>query len=302
MKYRSYLAAALFASLLFVLTASNLRAFDVVNLWPSTPPGDDAAQYQDQGGPWYTPRIEFWRPENQTTRACVLICCGGCYNGVAYEVEGIMPRDFFLEKGVAVCMMWYRTPRRPNVEKHFAAWQDVQRAIRIIRSNANDWGIDADKIGVMGFSAGGHLCLMAATSSMTKTYERVDAIDDVPCNANFAIPVYPAYALEDGVDNENTEGGNDAPLVKDFRFDEQTPPMCFIHGDGDGYSAMASVMAYRQLRKMGIPGEMHVYAYANHAFRNCGPDAPILKYPQRVYEWMQTIGVVDAPESAKVQH
>lgn len=155
MKYRYHLATALVASLILLLTASNLRAFDVVNLWPTTPPGDDASQYQDQGGPWYTPRIEFWRPENQRTRACVLICCGGCYNGVAYEVEGIMPRDFFLEKGVAVCMMWYRTPRRPNVEKHFAAWQDVQRAIRIIRSNAKDWGIDEDKIGVMGFSAGG---------------------------------------------------------------------------------------------------------------------------------------------------
>ena len=104
----------------------------------------------------------------------------------------------------------------------------------------------------MGFSAGGHLCLMAATSSMTKTYEPVDEIDKLPCNINFAIPVYPAYALDDGVDNENTGGGNDAQLVKDFAFDEKTPPMCFIHGDGDGYSSMASVMCYRQLRKMGI--------------------------------------------------
>ena len=301
MKYRNLLAF-FFSVAVFFAVAATTSAFDVVNLWPSTPPGDSAEQYQDKGGSWYTPRIEFWRPEKQTTDACVIISCGGCYNGVAYEVEGVMPRDFFLDKGIAVCMLWYRTPRRPGVEKHFAAWQDVQRAVRVTRSHAKEWNIDPNKIGVMGFSAGGHLCLMAATSSMTKTYEPVDEIDKLPCNINFAIPVYPAYALDDGVDNENTGGGNDAQLVKDFAFDEKTPPMCFIHGDGDGYSSMASVMCYRQLRKMGIPGEMHIYAYANHAFFNCGPDAPIRKYPQRVYEWLQTLGVIDAPESAKVEH
>ncbi|MDO5309369.1 MAG: alpha/beta hydrolase [Planctomycetia bacterium] len=283
------------------LTA-HANAFDVVNLWPSTPPGDKPEQYQDAGGQYYTPRLEFWRPENQTTDACIIISCGGCYNGVAYDVEGVAPRDFFLENGVAVVMLWYRTPRRPNVAKHFAAWQDIQRAVRIVRSNAENWNISPDKIGVMGFSAGGHLCLMAATSSLTKTYEPVDEIDKLSCSLNFAIPVYPAYALTDGVDEENTGKGNDAELVDDFAFDEKTPPMCFIHGDGDGYSAMASVMAYRQLRKMGIPGEMHVYAYANHAFFNCGPDAPIRKYPQRVLEWLQAINILDAPESARVQH
>lgn len=287
---------------LTLCAASNLFAFDVVNLWPSTPPGDKAEQYEKNGGPYYEPRMEFWRPENQTTDAIIIICCGGCYNGVAYEVEGVMPRDFFLEHGVPVVMLWYRTPRRPGVEKHFAAWQDVQRAVRIVRDHAEEWKISPDKIGVMGFSAGGHLCLMAATSSMTQTYEPVDDADKLPCNINFAVPVYPAYSLTDGVDNENTGRGNDAELVDDFKFDEKTPPMCFIHGDGDGYSSMASVMVYRQLRKMGIPGEMHVYAYANHAFFNCGPDAPIRKYPQRVLEWLQTIGILETPENAKVEH
>ena len=283
------------------LTSAAADAFEVVNLWPDTPPGDKAEQYQDSGGEWYTPRLEFWRPENQKTDACIIICCGGAYNGVAYEIEGVMPRDFFTENGIAVCMLWYRTPRRPGVAKHFAPWQDVQRAIRIVRSNAEEWGIDPNKIGVMGFSAGGHLTLMAATSSMTKTYEPVDERDDLPCNVNFAIPVYPAYVLDDGVDGENTEQGNDAQIVEDFAFDAQTPPMCFIHGDGDGYSAMASVMCYRQLRKMGIPGELHIYAYVNHAFFNCGPDAPIRKYPQRVYEGLQTLEIIEAPEAAKVQ-
>lgn len=300
MKSNKFLALALLVASVFFSAARDASAFDVVKLWPSTPPGDKAELYEGRGGAWYEPRLEFWRPENQTSDACVIICCGGCYNGVAYEVEGVMPRDFFLDKGIPVCMLWYRTPRRPGVPKHFAAQQDAQRAVRIVRSRADEWKISPNKIGVMGFSAGGHLCLLAATSSMTQTYEPVDEIDAFPCNINFAVPVYPAYALDDGVDNENTNGGNDAELVADFAFDAQTPPMCFIHGDGDGYSAMASVMCYRRLRKMGIPGELHIYAYANHAFRNCGPDAPIRKYPQRVYEWLQTLEIVDAPESAKV--
>ncbi len=293
----SKIAVALLAIFCVVSTAS---AFEDVNLWSSTPPGDKPEQYQGAGGSYYAPHMEFWRPENQTTDVCVIICCGGCYNGVAYEVEGVMPRDYFIERGIAVVMLWYRTPRRPNVAKHYAAWQDVQRAVRIVRSKSKEWNLNPEKIGVMGFSAGGHLCLMAATSSKTQTYAPVDEIDKLPCNANFAVPIYPAYSLTDGVDNENTEGGNDAQLVDDFAFDEATCPMCFIHGDGDGYSAMASVMAYRQLRKMGIPGEMHVYAYAKHAFVNCAKNAPIRKYPQRVYEWLQTLEILEAPDDVKV--
>ena len=294
MKFRDLV---LFFALALVATGSSL-AFDEIPLWPSTPPGDKPEQYQGEGA-YYVPRLEFWRPENQTTDVCVIISCGGCYNGVAYEVEGIAPRDYFLGKGIAVVMLWYRTPRRPGVPKHYAAWQDVQRAVRIVRSKAKEWNIDPNKIGEMGFSAGSHLCLMCATSSTVETYDPVDDIDKLPCNVNFAIPVYPAYALTDGVDNENAGKGVDAELVDDFKFDEKTCPLCLIHGDGDGYSAMASMKVYQKLKGMGVPCEVHIYALANHAFFNCGPDAPIRKYPQRVYEWLQTLGFVEAPESAK---
>ena len=105
---------------LLLCAAAQLPAFDTINLWPSTPPGDKAEDYQDKGGSYYTPRMEYWKPTKQTADACLIICCGGCYNGVAYDVEGVMPRDFFLEHGVPVVMLWYRTPRRPGVEKHFA--------------------------------------------------------------------------------------------------------------------------------------------------------------------------------------
>lgn len=171
-----------------------------------------------------------------------------------------------------------------------AAWQDVQRTIRAVRSNAQKWGINPEKIGVMGFSAGGHLTLMAATSSQTPSYKPVDALDQVSCHINFAIPIYPAYVLKDGADNTNTGKGNNSEIVADFKFDNKTPPMCFIHGDGDAYSPMGSITVYHKLRQMNIPAEVHIFALANHAFRNCGPDAPIRKYPERVVAWLKVMG------------
>lgn len=290
--FSAFAKVATFAAL--VVCASTAFGFEMLNVWPSTPPGDKAEQYRGENA-YYVPTLEYWAPKAPATDACVIICCGGAYNGVAYEYEGVMPRDFFVERGVAVVMLRYRTPRRPGVEKHRAAWQDVQRTIRIVRSKAADWKISPDKIGVMGFSAGGHLTLMAATSSETAAYSPIDDLDKIPCNVNFAIPVYPAYVLTDGVDGENVGRGNgdDAKLVDDFAFDAQTPPMCFLHGDGDGYSSMGSVAVYRKLRTMNIPAEMHIFSLANHAFRNCGPDAAIRKYPQRVLEWLETIGIVE---------
>ncbi len=266
--------------------------FETYHLWPSTPPGDKAEDYQNKGGKYYIPTLEWWKPTNQTSDVCLIICCGGAYNGVAYEYEGVMPRDYFLKNGITVVMLRYRTPRRPGVPKHQAAWQDVQRTIRFVRSKAVEWKISPEKIGVMGFSAGGHLTLMAATTSQTNAYQPIDELDKISCHINFAVPIYPAYVLEDGKDNENSGKGNNSVMVKDFAFDQKTPPMCFIHGDGDSYSPMGSITVYHKLRSMNIPGELHIYSLANHAFRNCGPDAPIRKYPERVKEWLVTIGLL----------
>lgn len=277
-------------AILICFVASNLMGFESFPVWPTTPPGDQAEQYKEKGGKYYTPVYEWWQPEKKTSDACIIICCGGAYMGLAYEYEGVMPRDYFLKNGITVVMLRYRTPRRAGVAKHCAAWQDVQRTVRAVRAKAKDWGINPEKIGVMGFSAGGHLTLMAATSSQTKAYEPIDDLDKISCHINFAIPIYPAYVLKDGADNTNTGKGNDSEMVPDFKFDDKTPPMCFIHGDGDAYSSMGSIAVYHKLRQMNIPAEVHIYALANHAFRNCGPDAPIRKYPERVVAWLKVMG------------
>ena len=118
-------------------------------------------------------------------------------------------------------------------------------------------GVSPDKIGFYGYSAGGHLTLLAALSSQTRTYEPVDEVDALPCNVNWAAPAYPAYVL--------TDKGEIAP---EFKFDSGTCPLFLMHGDSDGFSSMASVKVYEKLHAMRIPAEMHVFAKREHDFRS----------------------------------
>ena len=131
---------------------------------------------------------------------------------------------------------------------------------------------------------------MVATSSRTNSYEPVDPVDELPCNVNFAAPVYPAYVLDDGVDGPNVNGGIGAKMVGDFAFDGNTPPMCMIHGDADEVSAMGSVAVYAKLREMNIPAELHIYANLGHGFVGNLTDGHAGDWLNRVYEWMGAVG------------
>ena len=237
------------------------------------------------------PTLTVYRPEKQTSRACMAIFPGGGYYILAYGHEGIEVAQYLNARGMTAVVVKYRVPRRANVEKHFPAWQDAQRAIRWVRAHADELGIDPNKIGGMGFSAGGHLTLMAALNSETPAYEPVDDLDKVSCRLNFAAPVYPAYVLEDGEDSANKERGNDSELVSDFAFDTGTPPMCFIHGDADGISAMGSVAVYHKLRTMNLPAELHIFSKVGHGFGMHVDGDHIGTWMNRVYAWMKTIGM-----------
>ena len=275
---------ALFAALAFVATstsAQNARAFEEFQLWPNLAPGEP------ENAP--KPTYEYWKPEKKTSDACVIVAPGGGYYVLAYPHEGELIAKYFNSKGITVVIMKYRVPRREGIPKHMAAWQDAQRMVRVVRSRADEWGINPDKIGFMGFSAGGHLTLMTATTSQTPAYEPIDDLDKIPCNVNFAVPVYPAYVLQDGADSENANKGNDSELVDDFAFDEKTPPMCMIHGDDDQYSPMGSVQVYAKLRKMNIPAEIHVFARTGHGFGGSPTDNHVGNWLDRVYYWMRKL-------------
>ena len=284
MKRSFFAVLALVAALTTAFcAAARAQDFETFNVWPGVAPGEKA----DAEKPTY----EYWKPAEKTTDACMIVCPGGAYQGLAYGHEGDKIARYFVSKGVTTVVLKYRVPRREGIPKHMAAWQDAQRCVRVVRSRAEEWGINPDKIGILGFSAGGHLTLMTSTTSMTNSYEPVDDIDKISASVNFAVPVYPAYVLEDGADGPNTGKGNDSTMVGDFAFDEKTPPMCLIHGDDDVYSPMGSIAVYSKLRKMNIPAELHIFAKVNHGFGGNPTDNHVGDWLNRVYYWMQAMGL-----------
>jgi len=244
----------------------------------------------------YAPYLRWFAPKNRTTDAILIAVSGGGYGGCSVSSFEVAPvRDYFLEKGMTVVTMRYRCPRPQGLAKHVTAWQDAQRTVRLVRSEAAKRGLDPDNIGFTGCSAGGHLAVMTAVSSQTPAYAPVDEIDRLPCNVNWAFPVYPAYLLSDGADRFNVTKGNDlsVSLVPELAFDAATPPMCLFHGDVDGWSAMGSVRVYHRLRTMGLPAELHVMALEEHCFQsNPRPGTPAVSWKDRAWEWLVSMDFV----------
>ena len=241
------------------------------------------------------PYLEWHMPKQLKTRAIQIIYSGGSYEGNTPDEFEVAPaRRYLNEKGMAVVTMKYRTPRPlGGLAKHTTAWQDLQRAVRIVRSEAAAKGLDPNRIGIMGFSAGGHLTLMGATSSKRRSYGPIDDLDKLSCNVQWAVAIYPAFALTGGAETPNAKGGNedDARLVPEFAFDLATCPMLFIHGDADGWAAMNSVKCWEQLRRMGIQSDLHTLAGRNHCFqRKAAPGTGSYTWMDRIWEFMNHKG------------
>jgi acetyl esterase/lipase len=241
------------------------------------------------------PYLEWHFPKERTTTAIQIIYSGGAYNGNNPDGFEVAPaRRYLNEKGMTVVTMKYRTPRpKGGLAKHTTAWQDLQRAVRVVRSQAAAEGLDPKRIGIMGSSAGGHLTLIGATSSKQRSYWPIDELDKLPCNAQWAVAIYPAYALTDGANGKNQKGGNedDARLVPEFAFDLATCPMLFIHGDADGYAAMNSVKTWEQLRRMGIQSDLHTLVKRGHCFqRKAAPGTGSYTWMDRIWEFMNHKG------------
>ncbi|MBR1920410.1 MAG: alpha/beta hydrolase fold domain-containing protein [Kiritimatiellae bacterium] len=257
-------------------------------LWPAGKTPD----FQEKQN---VPDLEWYIPSNLTTRAIQIVYSGGgYYDSVPDGFEVAPARRFLNEKGMAVVTMKYRTPRpAAPLAKHTTAWQDLQRCIRIVRSKAAAKGLDPNRIGIMGSSAGGHLTLMGVTSSRSRAYWNVDEIDKIPCNVQWGVGIYPAYALTDGDDQHNKRGGNDdsARLVPEFAFDPDTCPMVFIHGDADGWAAMNSVKTWEQMRRMGVASDLHTLCRRPHCFqRTASPGTGSYTWLGRIWEFMNHKG------------
>ena len=265
-------------------------------LWTGTAPasiGDPAANQ-----PTLT---AYLPPTEKAVGTAVVVCPGGGYGGLAVDHEGKQIAAWLNERGIAAFILRYRvvTGKRP-APLHPAPMLDVQRAIRTVRVHANEHGIRPDRIGVWGFSAGGHLASTAATH-FDAGQHTIDPIDRVSCRPDFAILSYPVITL----DGPATHAGSrrnllgpdpDPKLVELFSNDKQvtkeTPPTFLFHTDEDkGVPPMNSILFYSALKKNGVPAELHIYEHGGHGVGLAATDPVLSTWPQRLEAWMKGRGL-----------
>jgi acetyl esterase/lipase len=295
-------AAALFASLLVAFSVAAVEPL-VVEIWPGKVPDESG-----DGGPERfrmspalerkqvevtestrmitdvtKPTLTIYRPQKEKeTGTAVLICPGGGYWNLYWQLEGEEVAAWLNSIGVTGIILKYRVPRRPDEPKEEPArrpLQDAQRAVSLVRSKAKEWGIQ--RIGIVGFSAGGHLAIAAATSFDQRTYEPIDEVDKISCRPDFAIPVYSGY-LKAKEKNE---------LARGLRIPTNTPPVFLAHGGDDIISPPEnSVLMYLALKRAGVPAELHIYANTNHDFGVRTNSHPYSKWTESCADWLRDQG------------
>lgn len=278
----------LFLSISFVFSVV-LNAQKVEVLWPGLPPGDNAGEVGEEKietkgvkrvSNVSEPIITYFLSDSpKTTGTTVLVCPGGAYNILAIEHEGEDVCKWLNEIGVHAVLLKYRVPRRKNREPHAAPLQDAQRAMGLIRQAGKSWVVPLTKLGVLGFSAGGNLAVMTATSLNHRTYEKVDAADDLSCRPDFAMPIYPAYLL----DERNTE-----KLSPHIQITKDCPPFFFAHTGDDHILAEGSIQIFLELEKLGVKGnELHVYPFGGHGYGIRKTSHPVSNWSNLAESWMR---------------
>ncbi len=268
---------------------------------PDPQPHQIAATTEEVAAPGFDPdanriaTLQWFQPpaEANRTDVCLVVVSGGGY-GCCCDIPSFAPVvQQVLAAGVNCVNFIYRTPRAQGIPLYQTAWEDAQRAIRMVRAQAPEHGVDPDKIGVAGCSAGSHLCMLLALSARTPAYKPVDALDNLPCHVAWAIPMCPAYVLTDGLLEPNAWGGRGPDIGIDpvFAFDDLSCPCCFLHGGNDQYSPYASIKSYRRLREMGVRTELHLEAGAPHGFANYTR----LKPAPYILAFLQRLGLLPAP-------
>jgi len=236
------------------------------------------------------PTITIHRPsKDKDTETAVLICPGGGYWDLYWQLEGEEVAAWLNSIGVTGIILKYRVPRRadePEGQPARRPLQDAQRAVSLVRSKAGEWGINPRRIGIVGFSAGGHLAIATATSFEKRTYEPVDHIDKISCRPDFAIPVYSGYLKAKDKDE----------LAPGLRIPATTPPVFLVHGSDDIISPPEhSVFMYLALRRAGVPAELHIYANTTHDFGVRTNDHPYSTWTESCVKWLRHQGFLKSP-------
>jgi acetyl esterase/lipase len=263
-------------------------------LWPNGAPGAVGDQDSDK------PSLTVFLPDPKTaTGAAVVVCPGGGYGFLANVHEGKDPAEFLNKLGVAAFVLKYRIAPRYH---HPAPLQDAQRALRTVRGRAKEWNLDAKKIGIWGFSAGGHLASTAATHFDDGKTDADDPIEKVSCRPDFAILCYPVITLEDPYchkgSRDNLLGKNPDPklvesLSNDKQVTDKTPPTFMFHTNADtGVPPENSVLFYLALRKAKVPAELHIYEEGMHGVGLAPKDPVLSTWPDRLAAWLKVRGLV----------
>jgi acetyl esterase/lipase len=281
-----------------VLTAS---ASEPVALWPKGAPGEkgDIGVEQDMTKPGdglyggkrvvrignvSTPTITLYRPpQNKDTRAAVVVCPGGGYEILAMDLEGTEVCQWLNTVGVTAVLLKYRVPARNGLERYTAPLQDVQRALGLVRDHAAEWHIDSKHIGIMGFSAGGHLAAAASTRFENRTYEAVDKSDQASCRPDFAMLIYPAYLIR--------QKGPD--LEPELTVNSNTPPTFLVQTEDDQIPVENSLFYYLALKNANVPSELHLFAKGGHGYALRRSNQAVMSWRKRAEEWMRGLNVLE---------
>jgi acetyl esterase/lipase len=292
----------LIASLgLAILVGHAASANTTLDVWPGRAPGEKGEGEKGDIGPEHfqppqkeakpikrltnvtQPTITIYQPDKaRNTGAAVVICPGGGYSILAMDLEGEEVAAWLNSIGVTGIVLKYRVPARKGQPPHLAPLQDAQRGMSLVRSHAREWNVDPARIGILGFSAGGHLAAATATNHDRRSYSPIDDIDKISCRPDFAVLLYPAYLL----------AGD--KLAPEIRVTSQTPPTFFVHASDDGLSPANSITMYLALRKAKVPAELHVYATGGHGFGLRPSDHPCSTWPDRCAAWMKSQGILRA--------
>lgn len=232
------------------------------------------------------PTVTFYKAEGKNIRAAVLVFPGGGYTVDSMDLEGTEVCQWLNSIGVDCVLLKYRVPGTGPYPKSPAALEDAQRAMGLVREHAAEWGIDPNRVGVMGFSAGAHLAAALSVHYEKRLYASIDAADRESCRPDFAVVIYPGYlALAD----------QDFAPNPDIRPTAQTPPTFLAQAEDDPVHVENSIVYFLELKKAGVPAELHIYAQGGHGYGLRETGLPISHWPSLVETWLQTVQMIPSP-------
>jgi len=312
LKYPLVFVAALACASVHAAAWQPLEPLRQLPIWPGAVPDaksvagpeSETTLREDRlvaGRPWLEvqnvsrPTMTIYAPKGRNAGAAVVVFPGGGYRVLAIDLEGTEVCDWLTSIGVTCVLLKYRVPgsgphwdpvRNVRVlPKVHTALQDAQRTVGLIRHQAADWGIDPNKIGVLGFSAGGHL-VAAISTHPKRIYVPVDKADEESCRPDFAVSLYPGHmSVNYRADLSKLNPG--------IRVTSQTPPTFLLHAQDDPVDPVEfSMLYYAALKKADVPVEMHLFAHGGHAFGLRPTPLPITQWPALVETWLGTIGII----------